>query len=203
MSEKNKVLGITQIAKIGVMTAVICVLAPFSIPLPFSPVPISLTMLAIYFSAYALGMWGAGIAYVVYLLLGLVGVPVFSGFTAGPGKLFGPTGGYLIAFLATALVTGFFVDKFENIFLHGLGMIVGITIAYVVGSIWLSVQAGMSLSAAFMAGTVPFIPADLIKIVIAAIVGPQLRKTLIRANLYQNIVIIDKYYNIHLSDKDK
>lgn len=184
MSETKKVLSIQQIAEIGVMTAVICVLAPFSIPLPFSPVPISLTMLAIYFSCYALGMTKAAIAYLVYLLLGLVGVPVFSGFTAGPGKLFGPTGGYLIAFLATAIISGFFIDKFEKWYFDVVGMVLGITVAYVVGSIWLSMQAGMTISAAFMAGCIPFIPADIAKIVLAALVGPQLRKALKKAGLF-------------------
>lgn len=172
------------LVQVGVMTAVICVLAPFSIPLPFSPVPISLTMLAIYFSVYALGMWKATIAYLIYLLLGLVGVPVFSGFTSGPGKLFGPTGGYLIAFIFTAWISGFFVDKFEKWYMDIIGMVLGITVAYVVGSVWLSMQAGMSLSAAFMAGTIPFIPADIAKIVLAAIVGPQLRKALKKAGLF-------------------
>lgn len=181
---EKKILTIQEIAKIGVMTAVICILAPFSIPIPFSPVPISLTMLAIYLSVYALGMWEAGIAYLIYLLLGIVGVPVFSGFTSGPGKLFGPTGGYLIAFLFTALISGFFVDKFEKWYMDIIGMLLGITVAYVVGSIWLSMQAGMSLSAAFMAGTIPFIPADIAKIILAVIIGPQIRKTLKKANLY-------------------
>ena len=78
------------------MTAVICVLAPFS--LPIGPVPISLTNLAIYFVLYMLGVKRGTISYLVYLLIGLVGVPVFSGFTSGPGKLFGPTGGYLIGY---------------------------------------------------------------------------------------------------------
>ena len=90
-------LTVSQIAVIGVMTAATCVLAPLS--LPIGPVPISLTNLVIYFSLYTLGTMKGTISYLVYLLLGLVGLPVFSGFTSGPGKLFGPTGGYLIGLL--------------------------------------------------------------------------------------------------------
>ena len=78
--------SVRQMAVIGVMTAVTCILAPFSIPI--GPVPISMTNLAIYFSLYVLGMKKGTISYLVYLLIGLIGVPVFSGFTSGPEKLF-------------------------------------------------------------------------------------------------------------------
>ena len=80
---------------IGVVTAVTCVLG--SLALPIGPVPISLTNLVIYFSLYA-GDENATISYLVYLLLGLF-LPVFSGGAGGPGKLFGPTGGYLFGFI--------------------------------------------------------------------------------------------------------
>ena len=91
--EKRKITT-QQMALVAIMTAITCILAPFS--LPIGPVPISLTNLVIYFSLYLLG-WKLGtLSYVIYLLIGLVGVPVFSGFSAGPAKLFGPTGGYLI-----------------------------------------------------------------------------------------------------------
>ena len=101
---KEKKLSIQQIAVIGVMTAVICILAPFSIPI--GVVPISFTNLAVYIALYVLGVKKGTISYVIYLLIGLVGVPVFSSFTSGPGKLFGPTGGYLIGFAFMALICG-------------------------------------------------------------------------------------------------
>ena len=104
--------SVRQMAVIGVMTAVTCILAPFSIPI--GPVPISMTNLAIYFSLYVLGMKNGTISYLVYLLIGLIGVPVFSGFTSGPEKLFGPTGGYLIGFLPMAILAGFLIDKFHH-----------------------------------------------------------------------------------------
>ena len=77
----------------ALMAAVTCILAPMSIPI--GPVPISLTNLAIYLSLYLLGWkWGT-VSYLVYVVIGAVGVPVFSGFTGGLGKLAGPTGGYI------------------------------------------------------------------------------------------------------------
>ena len=111
-------------ALVAIMTALTCILAPFS--LPIGPVPISLTNLVIYFSLYLLG-WKLGtLSYVIYLLIGLVGVPVFSGFTAGPAKLFGPTGGYLIGFIPMAIIAGIVIDKYtEKWLLCLLAMIVG------------------------------------------------------------------------------
>lgn len=174
-----------QLAVIGVMTAVTCVLAPFS--LPIGPVPISLTNLAIYFSLYALGAKLGCVSYVIYLLIGFIGVPVFSGFTSGPGKLLGPTGGYLIGFLPMALIAGLLIDKFiSRRVICLLGMVAGTIVAYAFGTIWLAYQAGMDWKAALMAGVIPFIPGDLGKMLLAMIAGPQIRRQLVRADLFGN-----------------
>ena len=75
------------------------------------------------------------ISYLVYLLIGLVGVPVFSGFTGGPAKLAGPTGGYLVGFLFMALIAGYFIDRFSrNHILQVLGMILGTAVCYLFGT---------------------------------------------------------------------
>jgi biotin transport system substrate-specific component len=166
---------VKQIALIGVFTAATCVLAPLSIPI--GPVPISLSNLVIYFALYVLGMKQGTISYIVYLLIGLIGVPVFSGYTSGPSKLFGPTGGYLVGFIFLALIAGFFIDKFsKNRWLCFLGMFLGTAVCYAFGTIWLAYEAGMKLWAALWAGVIPFIPGDLIKMVIAMIVAPQIKK---------------------------
>ena len=115
-----------ELTLIGLMAALTCIAGPLSLPLPFSPVPISLTNLAIYFSVYILGMKRGTISYLVYLLLGLVGLPVFSAFTSGPAKLFGPTGGYLIGFIFIALISGYCVDRWNGRFVASfLGMAAG------------------------------------------------------------------------------
>ncbi len=174
-----------QLAVIGVMTAVTCILAPFS--LPIGPVPISLTNLAIYFSLYVLGTKFGCVSYLVYLLIGFIGVPVFSGFTSGPGKLLGPTGGYLIGFLPMAVIAGLLIDKFiSRRVICLLGMVAGTIVAYAFGTIWLAYQAGMDWKAALMAGVIPFIPGDLGKMLLAMIAGPQIRRQLVRADLFGN-----------------
>ena len=103
-SVKKRALSTSQMALIGVMTAVTCILGPFAIPIPISPVPISFTNLAVYLTVYVLGMKAGTISYLIYLLLGFAGLPVFSGFTGGVAKLAGPTGGYLVGFIFMAVM---------------------------------------------------------------------------------------------------
>ncbi len=175
--------SVSQLAVTGVMTAVTCILAPFSVPI--GPVPISLTNLAIYFSIYVLGMKKATVSYLVYLLIGFIGVPVFSGFSSGPQKLFGPTGGYLIGFIPMTIIAGILIDKFtNNQIICFLGMTAGIVVCYSFGTTWLAYQAHMDWKAALFAGVVPFLLGDAAKMILAAVIGPHIRKQLIRANLF-------------------
>ena len=110
----NQKIRTKQMVLIALMTAVTCVLGPLSIPLPFSPVPISLTNFAIFLAIFVLGMKSGTISFIIYLLLGAVGVPVFSSFRGGFQVLAGPTGGYLIGFIFLALIMGFALDHFEG-----------------------------------------------------------------------------------------
>ena len=146
--------------------------------IPIGPVPISLTNFAIYLSLYLLDWKKGTISYILYLLLGLVGLPVFSGFTGGIGKLAGPTGGYIIGFIPMAIIAGIVIDKFSQRWIQILGMIVGTAICYAFGTAWFCIQAGYTVSAALAVCVIPFIPADLIKMVIAMIIGPEIRKRL-------------------------
>jgi biotin transport system substrate-specific component len=180
-SPKQKITT-KSIALIALMTAVTCVLAPLS--LPIGPVPISLTNLAIYFALYILGMKKGTISYIVYLFIGLVGVPVFSGFTGGPAKLIGPTGGYLIGFVFMAMIAGIFIDKCKGKMVPSMvGMILGTLVCYGFGTAWLAYQGHMNFKAALLAGVIPFIPGDLIKMVLAAVFGPQIIKQLRKSEL--------------------
>ncbi|MGI6084116.1 MAG: biotin transporter BioY [Acetivibrionales bacterium] len=178
----GKKAGIYQITIIGLMSAVICILGPLSIPI--GVVPISFTNLAIYFAIYILGMKKAVISFLIYMLIGLVGVPVFSGFSGGISKLLGPTGGYIIGFFFMTLIAGIFIDKFyEKWYLSFVGMVLGAAVLYIFGTIWLANQTDMPLNIALAVGVHPFIPGDLAKIIIVAFIGPQIRKRLISANL--------------------
>lgn len=181
-TKKTGVGSVKNIAVIGVITAVTCILAPLSIPI--GDVPISLTNLVIYFGLYLLGTKRGTISYIVYLLIGLVGVPVFSSFTAGPGKLFGPTGGYLIGFIPMALIAGIVIEKSGRKFIPGMiGMIVGTAVCYAFGTVWFVLVMKTSVQAALTMCVYPFIVFDIIKMVLAALIGPQIYGRLVQANL--------------------
>lgn len=175
--EMNNTSKTSFLTTTAIMTAVMCILGPLSIPI--GPVPITLTNLAIYLAMYILGTKRGSAAVCLYLLIGLAGLPVFSGFTGGPGKLLGPTGGYLIGFLPMAILIGLFLKHYmDNRILSIIIMEAATWIPYLFGSAWLSYQSGISFAAAMSAGVLPFIIIDLIKIVIAAIIGPQLHRRL-------------------------
>lgn len=175
----EKIINLTLI---GLMAAVTCILGPLSIIIPISPVPISFTNLAIYFTVIILGGKKGTICYLVYLLIGFVGVPVFSGFTSGPAKLLGPTGGYLIGFIFMAMISGFFVDKFQGkIYMYVLGMVLGTIVTYALGTAWLAYQANMTFEQALFAGVIPYIIGDIVKIIIATILGSTIKKQVQRA----------------------
>lgn len=178
VSKKSKTY---LLAMTAVMTAVTCVLAPLSIPI--GPVPISFTNLAIYLALYLLGWKMGTISYVVYVCIGLVGMPVFSGFAGGLGKLLGPTGGYIIGFIPMAIIAGIVIDRCKNRALQFLAMVAGTAVCYVFGTAWFCVVMDSTVAAALSLCVLPFIPGDIAKIVIAMIIGPILRGYLRKAGL--------------------
>ncbi|MBQ2626240.1 MAG: biotin transporter BioY [Eubacterium sp.] len=177
MNSKVKTMTTTAL-----ITAVICILGPLAIPI--GPVPISLGVLGILLGVYILGMWKGTLACLLYLLIGLVGLPVFSGFSGGAGKLLGPTGGYLIGYIPLALIAGCFIDRFyQNIPMQVFGMVLGIAVLYLFGTVWLAHQVDMSFKAALAAGVIPFIPFDLGKLVVSIILGRAVRNALVQAGI--------------------
>lgn len=195
----NRSLKINRIVSIALMTAVICVLSPFAIAIPVSPVPISLATFAIYLTVIILGWEDGTISVLVYVLLGFAGAPVFTGFTGGAGKVLGPTGGYIIGYIFLALIEGAFVDgarrarpyegglrtcsPLQYSICTLLGMVVGTIVLYIFGTIWLMRQAGLTLVAAFSAGVLPFIAGDIVKMIIALFMGTKIRTALVKSNL--------------------
>ena len=99
-----------ELVEIALFSAVLCVIAPFTIPVPVSPVPLSISTFVIYLAAVLLGAKQSALCVLVYLLLGMVGLPVFSGFSGGIGVLLGPTGGYLMGYIPCALIVGWLVE---------------------------------------------------------------------------------------------
>ncbi len=180
----------------AVMAAVMCVLAPISIPI--GPISITGGTLAIYLTAYLLGgVWGTA-ATLVYLLVGMVGLPVFSNYMGGISRLAGPTGGYLVGYLPMMLLAGSIVqltlrksggkgkrDAVIALAFQFLGLVLATAVLYAFGTAWYCVQAGVDLQKALAACVIPFIPCDLIKMVVALVVGVPVRRGLERAGLLE------------------
>lgn len=173
--------SIYSLAMIAVMTAVTCILAPLSISI--GPIPISFTNLAIYFALYLLGWKKGTVSYLVYLLIGIVGLPVFSGFTGGIAKFLGPTGGYIVGFIPMAIISGIVIDRFKSRWIQLLGMLVGTAVCYAFGTAWFCLQTGSALVPALGLCVFPFIPGDLIKMVAAMLLGPVIRDRIRKASV--------------------
>ena len=123
----------------AVVAAVLCVVGPWTIPI--GPVPISLVTLVISLAVYLLGAKLSTASVLVYLLIGAVGLPVFSNYGAGLAKVVGPTGGYLVGYLALAFVGGLFVERFHGSGRWGaLGLVIGTAALYALGTAWFVVQ---------------------------------------------------------------
>jgi len=164
--------GLVYASLFGALTA-----AGALINIPLPPVPITAQTFFLNVSAVLLGGPLGAASQFIYVMLGIVGIPVFAGGKAGLGVLFGPTGGYLLGFIIAAFVIGSVskIKKDAGILWNFFSMIIGMMIIYSVGGIQLSLVAKMNFSKVLKAGVLPFIPGDIIKILIAAIVCSRLK----------------------------
>ncbi len=177
-------MKVKTITTCALFAALMCILGPLSIPI--GPVPISLTGLVIYSAVMILGTKPAAISYIIYLLLGIAGLPVFSGFQGGIAKLAGPTGGYLVGNLLMILVCGFIMEKSNrNVIITLLGMILGTAVNYFFGTAWFVILMECDIPYALGLCVWPFIPFDLVKMLIAVFLGKGIRSTLIKAGVLE------------------
>ncbi len=183
MTPKNK-LHTQNLTSIALMTALLCIVSPFALPTGFSPIPVTLGTLAIYLCLFALGLKKGVLAVLLYLILGLIGLPVFAGFSGGIGKLFSPTGGFLVGYLFLAFIAGLFINKRKSKwYLYLFGMILGTVVCYLSGTLWMAYQMQIPYLTALSLGVLPYLPADLLKMILALLLGLPLRKALTSASL--------------------
>ncbi len=170
--------NVKNITRTAIFVAVLCVISPFSLTLPVSPVPISLATFAVYIFSVILGTKKSLVGLVVYMLIGIVGLPVFSKGGSGIGVILGPTGGYLVGYFFCALGSslGYEIgeriskDRVARVIILAIGMVMGTVICYIFGTVWLSYLNKLTFEAAFAAGVIPFIPGCIIKIILSVIV---------------------------------
>ncbi|MEA1970595.1 MAG: biotin transporter BioY [Thermodesulfobacteriota bacterium] len=166
MARKISTRGMTYAATFGAMTAIG---AYIIIPLP--PVPITLQTFVMYLAASLLGRRLGPLSQTVYILLGIIGLPVFAGGKAGLGVLIGPTGGYLIGFIIGAYIIGRMIEsrKHSGYVWIALSLITATVVIYICGVAQLSVVARLSMGKAITVGVLPFLIGDAIKIVAATL----------------------------------
>lgn len=174
---------VTGLAHVGLSTAITCILGPIAVVLPFSPVPVSFGLLAVFLSTCLLTAKLGLLTCLIYILLGFIGLPVFSGFQGGAGVLLGPTGGYLLGYLFIPLCALPFSRKKNPLKRLLPGMLMGLILCYVCGTLWLMHQTGIRLGEAVLIGTLPYIPIDISKLCIAYVTAKAVRKRLRKAGL--------------------
>ncbi|MCI6216877.1 MAG: biotin transporter BioY [Bacillales bacterium] len=164
---------VKSICLVGVFTALMCVLSPLSIPL--DPVSITLATLVIYIIGATFDYKIAVLPVVLYLLLGMAGLPVFSKFQGGIQVLFGPTGGYLFGYIPCVFLISLLISKFPNKkWLYPIAMIIGTIVLYAFGTLWFVLYLKYDIYKALLVCVVPFLPGDTFKIAVACLIGIRL-----------------------------
>ncbi len=175
----SKKISTQDMVYAAIFAALISVLSYISIPIPISPVPVTGQSLAVMLAGIILTTKQAGLSMGTFLLLGTVGAPVFSNGRAGIGILVGPSGGYLIGYLAGAVVISLLIKQETNYLKVGLATILGgIIVVHLLGVGWLSYITKMGIKEAITSGSLPFIPGDLLKAIIATFIGVKIKNHL-------------------------
>ncbi len=167
-----------RIAAVLFVTVLTAIAAQVSIPLPFTPVPFTLQPMVVLLGGAALGSRLGFASQMLYLAAGIAGLPVFAAspvLPQGVGRLLGPTGGYLMSYPFAAFVAGYLAERgFDRRYLTSvLAMAAGLAVVFAFGVAWMAWGApALGPGAALRAGFYPFIPADIIKVFLAATVLP-------------------------------
>lgn len=161
---------LTDVLLIGAGAALIAVSAQISIPLPFTPVPITGQTFSVLLVGASLGAVCGGASALLYLLLGIAGLPVYADGAHGWAQVTGATGGYLLGFVLAAALTGWLAERrWDRRFSSALGaMLTGNVVIYLVGLSWLAYELDTDLLRTLELGLYPFIPGDVLKLYLAA-----------------------------------
>ena len=180
MAARSDLSGLIRVAAVLFVTVLTAAAAQISIPLPFTPVPFTLQPMVVLLGGAVLGSRLGMASQVLYLLAGIAGLPVFAAspvLPQGALRLLGPTGGYLLSYPLAAFITGALAERgFDRrYFTSVLAMTAGLIVIFTFGVLWLALFArpvARGLSVALQTGLYPFLPADIVKLFVAAAVMP-------------------------------
>ncbi|MFW6035406.1 MAG: biotin transporter BioY [Halothermotrichaceae bacterium] len=184
MSESVSVsnISVRDITQVALFAALTAVLAFVTVPLPFSPVPVTGQTLGVMLAGLFLGSRKAALSQIIYAFLGGIGLPIFAGGGSGFGSFVGPTGGYIWGFIAGAYIIGKLVEIKEEpdlIWKTTSLVIGGIIVIYTFGVAQMMIVTEMNIAKAFTAGALPFLPGDIFKVVLTLLIGQRGLKQLI------------------------
>lgn len=178
--ENKKYLKTRDLTKIALLVALLAASSYISIPLPFTPIVITAQSIVVNLIGLILAPGQAAITVGTWILLGAVGLPVFSGGAGGLGKLFGPTGGYILGYFLAAIIISILKGKKNQIVRYcAVTIIPGMPIIYIFGTVYMKILTGLSWSAAFVSGVLPFLPGDIAKCIVASVIAVALNKALL------------------------
>ncbi len=152
------------------------VMSQISIPLPFTIVPFTMQLFAVALCGLILKPKLAFISQLIYILMGSIGIPVFSQFSGGIGIVLGPTGGYLWAFPIAVFIISYIIKKYDFIFTKIIAMTCGLISIYVLGTIQFSVVTGMTVIDSIYMAVAPFIILDIAKFYLAIVVAKPMKR---------------------------
>lgn len=161
----------------SLFAAITSVLAQISVPLPGS-VPLTLQLLSIFICGIVLGSKRGFISILVYLILGAIGLPVYAGFSGGFQCITGPTGGFLISFPIVAFIVGFVSERTDNFILIFLSTLLGLLTSLTIGTLVFAYITTSSITASLTACVMPFILGDLLKGLLATVIGIKLKQNI-------------------------
>ena len=171
--KNSKIFKMTLCAFFTALTAVLSQIA-----LPIGPVPINLAAFAVFCAGAVLGSKLGALSLAMFAALGIFGIPVFSLFRSGLAALTGPTGGYIIGYIPAAFLTGLILEKFNNndrLYLYIIAMLIGAFTYFTMGTIWFVFITKSNLAEALAVCVIPFLPGDLLKITVAAVLTKRIR----------------------------
>lgn len=174
-AKQNKKFRTIDIVYVGLFAALMAVCAWIAFPL--GEISFTFQTFGVCLVAGLLGRKRGTMSVMIYILLGMVGLPVFTGFKSGIAAITGPTGGYIVGFIFTALIVGFAADKFgRKIWINVVSMIIGLAVMYVFGTLWFMFAFKVSFASAFATCVLPFLIPEVFKIALSAVFVNVLKK---------------------------
>ena len=170
--KSSKKTSISEMMRISLCTALLCISSYIVFPLPFTPIMITAQTIVVNLIALILNPLHSGVSVLIFILLGAAGLPVFSGGGSGLGVLFGPTGGFIVGFLFSAIAISCLKGKKANLYRYLIvAVLVGMPVTYLFGATYMSYVMKMNYIKTLQVAVIPFLLGDLIKAIIGSVVA--------------------------------